>query len=70
MTSISKYFYIYKLDAMVNKYSNTYLVQLKWVRLMPNTCIDSSKEIKILNIKLLQYQNIKRILQKVWKRHD
>ena len=29
MTSISKYFYIYKLDAMVNKYSNTYLVQLK-----------------------------------------
>ena len=64
MTSISKKFYIYKLDAMVNKYNNTYLVQLKWIRLMSNTCIDSSKEIKILNIKLLEYQNIKRILQK------
>ena len=64
MTSISKNFYIYKLDGMVNKYNNTYLVQLKWIRLMSNTCIDSSKEIKILNIKLLQYQNIKRILQK------
>ena len=31
---------------------------------MSNTCIDSSKEIKILNIKLLHYQNIKIILQK------
>ena len=29
MTSISKNFYIYKLDGMVNKYNNTYLVQLK-----------------------------------------
>ena len=29
MTSISKNIYIYKLDAMVNKYNNTYLVQLK-----------------------------------------
>ena len=64
MTSISKNFYIYNLDGMVNKYSNTYLAKLKWIRLMSNTCIDSSKEIKILNIKLLQYQNIKRILQK------
>ena len=64
MTSISKNFYIYNLDGMVNKYNNTYLAQLKWIRLMSNTCIDSSKEIKILNIKLLQYQNIKRILQK------
>ena len=58
---------------MVNKYNNTYhsAIKMKPVDLKPNTYIDSNKEkliIKILNIKLvilLEYRNIKIVLQKV-----
>ena len=58
MTSVSKIVYIDKLDAIVNKYNNTYhrTVKMKHVDVTSSTCIDSSKEIndKDPKFKLLQ----------------
>ena len=47
MTSISKNFYIDKLDDIVNEYNNTYhsTIKMKPVDVKSNTNIDSSKEI-------------------------
>ena len=49
MTSISKNVYIEKLDAIVNKYNNTYhsTIKVKPVDVISNTYIISSKEINI-----------------------
>ena len=53
MTSVSKHFYIGKLDHIVNKYNNTYhsTIKMKPVDLKSNIYIDSSKEIKDKNLK-------------------
>ena len=71
MTSVSKNVYIDKFDDIVNKYNNTYhcAIKIKAVNLKSSTYIDSKKETmaKIINLKLvilLEYQNIKIILQK------
>ena len=47
MTSISKNVYIEKLDAIVNKYNNTYhsTIKMKPVDVISNTYIISNKEI-------------------------
>ena len=62
--------YIDKLDTIVNKYNNTYhsTIKMKPIVVKSSIYIDSSKEIKILNLKLvilLEHQNIKIFLQKV-----
>ena len=69
--SISKNVCVDKLDAIVNKYNNTYhsTIKMKPVDVKSNTYVDYSKEIdnKDLNSKLvilLEYQNIKAFLQK------
>ena len=71
MTSIPKDVYVDKLDAMVNTSYNTYhrKIKMKPADVKPSTYIDSSKKliIKIPNLKLvilLEYQNIKTLLQK------
>ena len=71
MSSMSKNVYIDKLDDIVNKYKNTYhsTMKMKTVDVKSSTYIDSSKKImiKILHLKLvilLEYQNIKTLLQK------
>ena len=65
MTSISKNVYIDKLNAIVNKYNNTYhtTIKMKPIDVKDNTYIDTSKKliIKILNLKLvimLEFQNV------------
>ena len=47
MSSVSKYMYIYKLDDIVNKYSNTYhsTIKMKAVDVKSSTYLDSSNEI-------------------------
>ena len=62
--------FIDKLDDIVNKYSNTYhsKIKMKPILVTSRIHIDSNKEMKILNSKLvifLEYQNIKTFLQKV-----
>ena len=71
MASISKNVFIDKSNDIINKYSNTYYKKnkMKVDDVKSSTYIDSSKEIndKVLNLKLvilLEYQNIKRLLQK------
>ena len=71
MASISKNVFIDKSNDIINKYSNTYhkTNKMKVDDVKSSTYIDSSKEIndKVLNLKLvilLEYQNIKRLLQK------
>ena len=70
MTSMSKNVYIDKLGDIVNKYNHTYsTIKMKLVYVKSNTYIDSSKEINDKDPKfkvgvLLEYQNIKTILQK------
>ena len=71
MASISKNVFIDKSNDIINKYSNTYHKKnkMKVDDVKSSTYIDSSKEIndKVLNLKLvilLEYQNIKRLLQK------
>ena len=71
MASISKNVFIDKSNDIINKYSNTYhkTNKMKVDNVKSSTYIDSSKEIndKVLNLKLvilLEYQNIKRLLQK------
>ena len=71
MSSMSKNVYIDKLDDIVNKYKNTYhsTMKMKTVDVKSSAYIDSSKKImiKILHLKLvilLEYQNIKTLLQK------
>ena len=64
MTSVSKIVYIENLDDIVNKYNNAYhsTIKMKPIDVKSSTYIDSSKENKILNLKLvimLEYQNIK-----------
>ena len=68
MTLITRNMYIYKLDDIVNKYSNIYhsTIKMKSVQAHISTTV---KELmmKMLNLKLvilLQYQNIKTFLQK------
>ena len=68
---ISKNVYTDKLDDIVNKYNNTYhsTIKIKPVGVKSNTYIKYIKEIndENLNLKfviLLEYQNIKKILQK------
>ena len=53
MTSISKNFYIDKLDDIVNRYNNTYhsTIKMKPVDVKSNTYIESSKEINNKNSK-------------------
>ena len=67
MTSISKNIDIDKLDDVFNKYDNTYhsRIKMKPVDIKTSTFIESSKEIKNINLViLLAYQNIKILLQK------
>ena len=47
MTSISKNVYIDKLNAVVNKYNNTYhtTIKMKPINVKDNTCINTSKKI-------------------------
>ena len=73
MTPVSKNVYIDKLDYIVNKCNNTYhsTIELKSVVVKSSTYIDHSKEInntapKCLKLViLLEYENIKVLLQKV-----
>ena len=72
MISISKNFYIDKLDDIVIKCNNTYhsTIKVRHVDVNSNTYINSSKEIndKYPNLKLVimwEYQNIRMFLQKV-----
>ena len=53
MTSISKNVYIYKLDAIANKYNNTYhnTIKTKPADVQSSKYIDSSKEINDKNSK-------------------
>ena len=67
MTSISKNIDNDKLDDIFNKYDNTYhsRIKMKPVDIKTSTFIESSKEIKNINLViLLAYQNIKILLQK------
>ena len=71
MISISKNVYIGKLDDMVHKYNNTYhrTIKMRHVDVTSSIYFDSIQKIirKVLNLKLmimLEYQNIKRFLQK------
>ena len=71
MTSISKKFYIDKLDDLINKYNNnTYhnTIKIKPVYVKSSTYIKQTNFIiKILNLTLgilLEYQNIKTFLEK------
>ena len=71
MTSISKNVYIDKLNAIVNKYNNTYhaTIKMKPIDVKDNTYIILIKKliIKILNLKLvimLEFQSIKTYLLK------
>ena len=71
MTSISKKFYIDKLDDLINKYNNnTYhnTIKIKPVDVKSSTYIKQTNFIiKILNLTLgilLEYQNIKTFLEK------
>ena len=69
MTSISRLEYIDKLDYIIKKYNNTYhrITKVEDVDVKPNMYVDFIKEINKLNLKLvimLDYQNIKIILQK------
>ena len=61
MTSVSKHFYIGKLDHIVNKYNNTYhsTIKMKPVDLKSNIYIDSSKEIKDKNLKFKIGDNLR-----------
>ena len=75
MTSISKNVYIDKLNDIVNKYNNRYhsTIKMKPVDVQSSTYIDSSKEINNKDPKLqigvlLEYQNIKMVLQKVTRK--
>ena len=53
MTSLSKNVYIHKLDAIVEKYNNTYsTVKMKSVDVKSSTHTDSSKEINDKDPKL------------------
>ena len=69
MTSISKNVYIDKLDDIANKYNNIYhsTIKMKPLDVKSNTILTLLKRmIKILNLKLmklLEYANIKRLLQ-------
>ena len=49
MISFSKYFYIDKLDDIVNKYSNTYhdAIKMKTIDVKRNTYIDFSKKSEV-----------------------
>ena len=78
MTSISKNVYIDKLDDIANKYNNIYhsTIKMKPLDVKSNTILTLLKGlmIKILNLKLmilLEYENIKRLLQlgleKFWR---
>ena len=71
MTSISKNVYIDKLNAIVNKYNNTYhtTIKMKPIDVKNNTILILIKKliIKILNLKLvivLEFQSIKTYLLK------
>ena len=71
MTSISKNVYFYKLNAIVNKYNNTYhtTIKMKPIDVKNNTILILIKKliIKILNLKLvivLEFQSIKTYLLK------
>ena len=73
MTSISKNLYIDKLDDVVNKYNNEYDSTIKKpIVVNSSTYINSSKEIKILNLKdtklliKLEYQNIKTFCKRIY----
>ena len=72
ITAVSKNVYIDKLEDLVNKYNNTYhsTIKMKPIDVKSNTYSDFSKEInnEDTNLKLvilLEYQNIKRFLQKL-----
>ena len=72
MTSISKNLYIDKLDDIVDKYNNEYDSTIKKpIVVNSSTYINSSKEIKILNLKdtklliKLEYQNIKTFCKRI-----
>ena len=61
MTSISKNFYIDKLDDIVNKYNNAYhsTSKMRPADVKPNTYIDSSKEINDKNPKFKIGDNVR-----------
>ena len=60
MTSVSKNFYIDKLDDIINKYNNTYHspIKMKYVNVKSNTYINSSKEINNKNPKFKNDDNV------------
>ena len=68
MTSMSESVYIDKLVDIVNEYSNTYhsKIRMKPIDVNSDTYIDFNKEIdeKKRLVILLEYQNIKMLLQK------
>ena len=71
MTSISKNVYIDKLNAIVNKYNNTYhtTIKMKPIDVKDNTYINTNKEINYKDPKLklvimLEFQSIKTFLLK------
>ena len=68
MTSVSKNWYIDKLDYIVNKQNNTCqrTIKMKPVDVKSNTYIDSSKDINDVRLViLLEYHDVKIFLQKV-----
>ena len=68
MTSISKNVYIDKLNAIVNKYNNTYhtTIKMKPINVKDNTYINTSKKInyKDPKFKVGEFQSIKTYLLK------
>ena len=68
MTSVSKNWYIDKLDYIVNEQNNTCqrTIKMKPVDVKSNTYIDSSKDINDVRLViLLEYHDVKIFLQKV-----
>ena len=71
VTSVSKKMHVDQLDDTVNKYNNTChnTIKMKLVDVKSSTYTDSNKEINVKYSKfkvgvLLEYQNIKLVLQK------
>ena len=68
MTSVSKNWYIDKLDYIVNEQNNTCqrTIKMKPVDVKSDTYIDSSKDINDVRLViLLEYHDVKIFLQKV-----
>ena len=61
MTSVSKKFYINKLDDIVNKYNNTYhnTIKMRPVDIKSNTYIEINKEIHDQNRKFKIVDNVR-----------